>query len=138
MWYSLFPALFTLNRQLVEEYSRQYHSMKKERIFHQFIGSRFVDPDLGAYNHSDTGTEQRNRARSKRQGGFYKNLLECDSHRIEAEKQFEKAECVPIVFEETFIRTESMEESMEPSTAMSSELMKEGVTVAEEDFGMLA
>jgi hypothetical protein len=104
IWYSLFPVLYALNGPLIEEYSKQYRGLKKERIFHQFIGSYREDPDLGIWNNLDSGTEQRTQARHKRQGGFYQNLLECDPHRIESEKQFEKAECIPFVFEETLER----------------------------------
>lgn len=122
IWYSLFPAFYALIGPFIEDHGKQYRDLKKERIFHQFIGSLREDPDLGIWNNMDLGTEQRNQARNKRQGGFYQNLLECDPHRIEPEKQFEKAECVPFVFEETLLREQPGKKS---SRVQTEETMEE-------------
>ena len=122
MRFSLFPALYALSSQLIEDYGKNYRTLKRERVLHQFIGSNTEDPDLGIYNSTDTGNEQRTQARKKRQGGFFKSLLECDPHRIESEKQFEKAECVPYVFEETLMRNQI---NTEPTRTAEEETMEE-------------
>jgi hypothetical protein len=128
IWFSLFPALYVLNQHIVQDYGKQYRQLKKERVFHQFIGSVREDPQLGIWNNTDTGTEQRNQARAKRQGGFYQNLLECDPHKIESEKQFEKIECVPFIFEETLMRKHTKKEA----STFNAETMEESFTANSE------
>lgn len=115
-WYSLFDALYIINRYMVDDYKNKHTSMKRERVLHQIIGSTIIDPELGASNSTDVGTDQRTRARNKRQGGFYSNLLEFDPHKIESEREIKNGECIPIIFEETFIRTEGVDDRIIAST----------------------
>ena len=116
IWFSLFTPLFALHQYLVPRYRKTYRTNKQERVLQQIIGSKEVDAELGAYNKEDVGTLHKNIARSKRNSGFFKQLLEFNSQKVEDEKYYEKADLVPIVFEETFIRFENAESMLEMST----------------------
>lgn len=121
-WFSLFNSLFILNRYLLPDYKNIYRQNKKERILQQIVGSKVIDPELGPSNHEDIGTLHRNIAKSKRQGGFYKSMLEFNQHRVENEKYFVKADLIPIIFEETFVRADGMEQASFASSTEDDEL----------------
>lgn len=122
LWFGMFNSLFILHKSLREKYKKIYQGSKRERILQQFIGSKEVDPELGAYNREDVGTLHRTIARSKRNSGFFKQLLEFDPRKVEDEKYFLKADLVPIFFEEMFIRFEKAEDLLEIET--QRDLMK--------------
>lgn len=105
-WFALFTPLYALHRQLTDRCKKVYRTSKQERVLQQIIGSKEIDPELGAYNKEDVGTLHRNIARSKRNSGFFKQLLEFNSQKVDDEKYHLKADLVPIIFEETFLRFE--------------------------------
>lgn len=121
LWFGLFNSLFVLHKQLAKTYCQLHDTNKRERLLQQIIGSKEVDPELGAYNREDVGTMHRTIARTKRSSGFFKQLLEFDSQKVEDEKYYLKADLIPIIFEETFLRFENAEEIMQMNTGDKQE-----------------
>lgn len=113
LWFSLFTPMYALQRKLVDNYQKIHRTGKEERLLQQIIGSREIDPELGAYNKEDISTVHRNIARTKRNSGFFKQLLEFSALKVEDEKLYLKAELVPIIFEETFLRFDKADEVLE-------------------------
>jgi hypothetical protein len=108
-WFSIFNSLYILSKHLVANYKVISRDGKRERILQQIVGSRTVDPELGASNHEDIGTLHRTIARTKRHGGFYRNMLEFNQQKVENELYYSKADFIPIIFEETFVRADGLE-----------------------------
>lgn len=73
------------------------------------IGSYINDPDLGSSNFSDVGANHKNISRDKRKNDFYMNLLNFADRRIEDEKYISKAAHAPILFEDSYVRGDSLE-----------------------------
>lgn len=112
-WFNIFPSLYALQRKLTDHYKKIHRTGKEERLLQQIIGSREIDPELGAYNKEDVGTLHRTIARNKRNSGFFKQLLEFNALKVDDEKYFLKADLVPIIFEETFIRFENADSMLD-------------------------
>lgn len=123
-WFAMFSSLYALHKKLIEQYKRIHRSGKEERLLQQIIGSKEIDPELGAYNKEDIGTMHRTIARNKRNSGFFKQLLEFNSLKVEDEKYFLKADLVPIIFEETFLRFDKADSMFEMIHDESSETME--------------
>ena len=121
LWFVTFSPMLTIQRKLVDHYRQIHRTNKDERILQQIFGSLVVEPELGAYNNEDTGTAHRNIARDKRKTGFFKQLLEFNALKVEDEKYFLRADLLPIIFEETFLRFADAEKVQEMSMDDDSE-----------------
>lgn len=125
LWFAIFSPMFILQRKLLDHYRQIHRTHKKERILQQIFGSQVVDPELGAYNNEDSGTTHRTIAREKRKNGFFKQLLEFNSLKVEDEKYYLQTDLLPIIFEETFIRFADAEKMHEISIMDDTETAEE-------------
>ena len=98
----------SLNAVMVGENRTIYRRFKGERLTQMIIGTRVDDPELGSTNFDDISTFHRNVARSKRESGYFKNLMEFNHTRLDEAKYVENANLVPIIFEESYERVGKM------------------------------
>lgn len=104
LWFAIPVPMFELNASLIKKYKAVYRSAKSDRILQLIIGCKPKDPELGTTNYSDVGSAHKQVCKSKRDTNFFEQMLKFSPLFVEEDKYHQASDCVPIIFEESFIK----------------------------------
>ena len=109
LWFAIPVPMFELNASLIKKYKAVYRSAKSDRILQLIIGCKPKDPELGTTNYSDVGGAHKQVCKSKRDTNFFEQMLKFSPLFVEEDKYHQAADCVPIIFEESFIKGQQID-----------------------------